>query len=129
MNQVGKNIKKFREKKKVTQDEMAQALFVTRQAISNWENGKTEPDIDTLQKIADYLKVTMEELIYGEKKKGEIYINTGTRNGSKAGLGIGVALAVVISYVKWHSIGWAVLHGILNWIYVIYFIIKYGWDG
>ncbi|NCA67796.1 MAG: XRE family transcriptional regulator, partial [Clostridia bacterium] len=70
MNQVGKNIKNFREKKKVTQEEMAQALFMTRQAISNWENGKTEPDIDTLQKIADFLNITMEELIYGVKKKG-----------------------------------------------------------
>ncbi|MDD4125008.1 MAG: helix-turn-helix transcriptional regulator [Eubacteriales bacterium] len=129
MNHVGKNIKKFREMKKVTQEEMAQALFITRQAVSNWENGKTEPDIDTLQKIADFLNVTMEELIYGVKKKTDIYIQTGARNSSKAGLGIGVALAVVISYVKWHSIGWAILHGILNWVYVIYFIIKYGWNG
>ena len=129
MNQVGKNIKRFREKKKITQEEMAQALFITRQAVSNWENGKTEPDIDTMQKIADFLNITMEELIYGEKKKGDIYIQTGACKGSKVGLGIGVALAVVISYVKWHSIGWAILHGILNWVYVIYFIIKYGWNG
>jgi len=32
---------------------------------------------------------------------------------------------VVISYVKWESIGWAILHGILNWFYVLYYIIKY----
>ncbi|NCA67939.1 MAG: hypothetical protein EOM87_07750, partial [Clostridia bacterium] len=63
------------------------------------------------------------------KKKGDICIQEGARKGSKAGLGIGVALAVVISYVNWHSIGWAILHGILNWAYVIYFIIKYGWNG
>ncbi len=86
MNQVGKNIKNFREKKKVTQEEMAQALFMTRQAISNWENGKTEPDIDTLQKIADFLNITMEELIYGVKKKGDICIQEGARKGSKLGL-------------------------------------------
>jgi transcriptional regulator with XRE-family HTH domain len=129
MNQVGKNIKKYREAKKATQDDMAKALFVTRQAVSNWETGKTEPDIDTMQKIAGFLNVSVEELIYGEKKCKDVYINTGARNGSKAGLGIGVALAIVISYVKWHSIGWAILHGLLNWIYVIYFVIKYGWNG
>lgn len=39
---------------------------------------------------------------------------------------IGVALAVVISYTTWKSISWAILHGILGWIYVIYYIITYG---
>ncbi|OUP44253.1 MULTISPECIES: helix-turn-helix transcriptional regulator [unclassified Pseudoflavonifractor] len=36
---VGKNIKKFRTAKQMTQDELAQQLNVTRQAVSNWENG------------------------------------------------------------------------------------------
>ncbi len=36
---VGKNIKKFREEKKLTQDALAEKLFVTRQAVSSWECG------------------------------------------------------------------------------------------
>ena len=39
--------------------------------------------------------------------------------------GFGSALAMVISYCAWHSIGWAILHGILGWVYVLYYVIKY----
>jgi len=38
---------------------------------------------------------------------------------------LGAVLAVVISYVHWGSIPWAILHGILGWFYVIYYVIKY----
>ena len=41
------------------------------------------------------------------------------------GISFGSALALVISYVNWHSIGWAIVHGILGWAYVIYYIIRY----
>lgn len=43
----------------------------------------------------------------------------------KTGISFGSALAMVISYSAWHSIGWAILHGILSWFYVIYYIIRY----
>jgi len=43
----------------------------------------------------------------------------------KSGITFGSALAMVISYTTWHSIGWAIIHGILSWVYVIYFIIRY----
>ena len=43
----------------------------------------------------------------------------------KTGISFGSALAMVISYVNWHSIGWAIIHGLLSWFYVIYYIIKY----
>ena len=43
----------------------------------------------------------------------------------KAGVSFGSALAMVISYVNWQSIGWAIFHGILGWVYVIYYAIKY----
>ncbi len=39
MSNVGKNIKKFRSEKGITQEELAEQLHVTRQAVSNWENG------------------------------------------------------------------------------------------
>jgi len=38
---------------------------------------------------------------------------------------LGIALATVISYTNWHSIPWAIFHGCLNWIYVIYYAIRY----
>ena len=44
---------------------------------------------------------------------------------AKAGISFGSALALVISYTTWHSVGWAIVHGLLSWVYVIYFIIRY----
>lgn len=123
---VGKNIKKLRENKKLTQDNLAEKLNVTRQAISNWETEKTQPDIDTLQKIAQILEVPIENLIYGTERKSTPAVKY-IKNVTK-GLSFGAALAMVISYVKWRSIGWAIFHAALNWIYVIYYIFKYGWS-
>ena len=51
--------------------------------------------------------------------------NNIVKGSAKAGISFGAALAMVISYVNWHSILWAIIHGILGWIYVIYYIIKY----
>lgn len=41
------------------------------------------------------------------------------------GIGFGCALAMVISYAKWNSILWAIIHGFLGWIYVLYYVIRY----
>ncbi|HPE15405.1 MAG TPA: helix-turn-helix transcriptional regulator [Oscillospiraceae bacterium] len=65
MNAVAKNIKKLRLGRKLTQEDLAQALFVTRQTVSNWENGKSQPDIDSLVKIAEALGTDAAALIYG----------------------------------------------------------------
>ena len=43
----------------------------------------------------------------------------------KTGISFGSALAMVISYTTWHSVGWAILHGLLSWVSVIYFVIRY----
>lgn len=43
----------------------------------------------------------------------------------KTGITFGSALAMVISYVNWHSVGWAIIHGLMGWLYVGYYIIKY----
>lgn len=132
MNNIGETIKKYREDNNITQDKLAEEMNVTRQAVSNWENSKTQPDIDTIFKLAQIFKVSVEEIIYGEKRKTITNVtnitNQSVGNTAKNGIGFGVALAMIISYVKWKSIGWAILHGLLNWIYVIYFIIKYGWN-
>ena len=43
----------------------------------------------------------------------------------KSGVTFGSVLAMVISYTTWKSIGWAIFHGLLSWVYVIYFILRY----
>ncbi len=44
---------------------------------------------------------------------------------AKAGIGFGTALAIAISWSANHSILWAIIHGILSWVYVIYYEIRY----
>ena len=43
----------------------------------------------------------------------------------KAGISFGSCLAMVISYTTWQSVLWAMIHGLLGWLYVIYYIIRY----
>ena len=122
---VGKNIKKFRERKGLTQDEVAERLNVTRQTVSCWETEKSQPDIETLQSLSQIFEVSVEELIYGKERKFTTIVENKTVQNVTKGLSFGSALAMVISYVTWKSIGWAILHGVLGWVYVIYFAIKY----
>ena len=49
---IPKNIKRLRQQAGLTQEQLAEKLFVTRQTVSLWENGKTQPDIETLERIA-----------------------------------------------------------------------------
>ena len=73
MTKVSKNIKELRKERNMTQDELAQKLFVTRQAVSSWENDRTQPDIFMLGKIREVFGVSIEELLYG---KEDIYMDT-----------------------------------------------------
>ena len=60
---IGKNIKKIREFNQLTQDELANKLYVTRQTISNYENNRSRPDIDMLMKIADALNANIQDIL------------------------------------------------------------------
>lgn len=73
---LDKNLKKLRKQYKLSQEELAKELNISRQAISRWEIGKTEPDIKTIQKIAKFYNVSIEELLSDEdtsSKKEEIF--------------------------------------------------------
>ena len=47
-------------------------------------------------------------------------------NRAGEGIGIGTIIAMYISWTMWHSILWVIVHGLLGWLYVIYFGVKYG---
>lgn len=62
MSQIGSNIKLLRRAKGVTQEELAEAVHVSFQAVSKWENGGA-PDIDTLPALANFFGVSIDELM------------------------------------------------------------------
>ena len=65
MRDIGKNIKQLRTQKNMTQDELAEKLFVTRQTVSNYETGRSRPDVEMLAKIAEVLDTDANTVIYG----------------------------------------------------------------
>lgn len=65
MTNVGRQIKKLRIARNMTQDDLAEQLFVSRQTVSNYETGKSNPDIDMLVRIAQIFETDVNCLIYG----------------------------------------------------------------
>lgn len=65
MRDIGNNIKDLRIRKQMTQDELAEMLFVTRQTVSNYETGKSRPDVDMLTAISQALGADVNEILYG----------------------------------------------------------------
>ena len=71
MRDIGKNIRSARVRKKMTQDALAEKLYVARQTVSNYETGHSRPDVEVLMKIAEILAVDIQELLYGPAEKPE----------------------------------------------------------
>ncbi|MBQ6163156.1 MAG: DUF2157 domain-containing protein [Clostridia bacterium] len=69
MAKISGNIRRFRNEKNMTQARLAELLFVTRQTVSSWETGRTQPDIEMLTALAEALDVRIEELIYGRRNR------------------------------------------------------------
>ncbi len=65
---IGQNIQALRKKNRVTQEQLADAVKVSSQAVSKWETGGCQPDTLTLPLIADYFNVSMDYLFYGCEK-------------------------------------------------------------
>ena len=63
---IGARIRACREQAGLTQAELAAAAFVTRQSVGNWEGGKTLPDVQSLQLVAQALGTTVDGLLGDE---------------------------------------------------------------
>ncbi|MBR4982156.1 MAG: helix-turn-helix transcriptional regulator [Lachnospiraceae bacterium] len=60
-------LQELRKNRGLTQEELAEALYVSRTAISKWESGRGYPSIDSLKEISNYFSVTIDDLLSGEK--------------------------------------------------------------
>lgn len=90
MNKISKNIKKLRSEQGFTQDKLAEELHVTRQAISSWETGRTQPDSQMLISLSEVFSVPIEMLIYGEKR------NTTVEEGNKTYMSTATVIIAVL---------------------------------
>ena len=65
--EFGVKLQELRKSKSLTQEELAEALYVSRTAISKWESGRGYPNIDSLKAIAKYFSVSLDQLLSGEE--------------------------------------------------------------
>lgn len=64
--ELGGQIKRYRTRLGLSQEELADRIFVTRQSVSNWENGRTYPDLQSLLRLSDLFGLSLDELIKGD---------------------------------------------------------------
>ena len=79
--ELGNRIKKFREKINMSQEELADKVYASRQTISNWENDKTYPDINSLKLLSNIFDVSLDNLIEGDIENMKKTINESDRKG------------------------------------------------
>jgi len=72
---IAENLKKLRNRKNVTQEELATYLNISFQTVSKWERSENMPDIQTLAALANYFDATTDELLGMEKIRGEFFTN------------------------------------------------------
>lgn len=65
--ELNEKLKELRQQKGLTQEELAQALYVSRTAVSKWESGRGYPNIDSLKLLADFFSVTVDDLLSGDQ--------------------------------------------------------------
>ena len=71
------------------------------------------------------IKLEIHNFMFAELRKSEYTEKTKMEDNKSTRITFGSALAMVISYTTWKSVGWAIFHGLLSWVYVIYFLLRY----
>ncbi|MBR5536676.1 MAG: helix-turn-helix transcriptional regulator [Clostridia bacterium] len=65
--EFGEKLQALRKSRGLTQEELAEALFVSRTAVSKWESGRGYPSIDSLKEVSGFFSVSIDDLLSGEK--------------------------------------------------------------
>ncbi|AXQ77606.1 XRE family transcriptional regulator [Streptococcus chenjunshii] len=60
-------LKKYRTERGMSQEELANKLFISRQAVSKWEKDEAKPDLDNVVKLSEIFDISLDELILGKE--------------------------------------------------------------
>lgn len=105
---LGEQLKKLRESKGFSQEDVAKKIGVTRQAVCKWENDKSYPDIDNLILLSEMYNVTLDELIKGNQSfKEKIHIDEEDEDFEKEnefGFYIGFGLLIMSAFIDYEGI-------------------------
>jgi len=123
--EIGNQIKKYRNELSLSQEELADKIFVTRQTISNWENEKNYPDIKSLVMLSSLFGISLDSLVKGDleemkKQIKESDIQEFHRQGTIMAIFMVLMMLSPIPLVRlFHWIGFAIW-GVLAVIGIVY---------
>lgn len=128
---VGEKLKKRRTTLNLTQDKVGEELGVTRQTISNWENGKSYPDIERIISLSELYELSLDELLKGDLDMVN-HLHKNTKNNQYLKFFIGLLLLnvflmgilIVGDPINKIVLGTLITLIALNVLYMFYLIIK-----
>lgn len=84
--ELGKRVKEHRARLGMSQEQLAEAIFVSRQTISNWETNRTYPDVQSLLLLSNLFEVSVDELIKGDVEEMKAVITAEAKKMNRLGL-------------------------------------------
>ena len=128
MMELGKRLKEYRNQSGMTQDELAERLYITRQTISNWENDKSYPDIHSLLMLGDLFNVSLDTLVKGDieimkEKIDQADIRSFKRDSNIFAVLLLTSMVSLIPLYRWIGIPGLILWAVLFAV-TIYYCVK-----
>ena len=99
---LGERLKDYRQREGLSQEQLAEILCVSRQAITKWENDKGVPDIDNLIAVSKMLGISLDELVMGEERMKDTAMKS--RENNKA-LHLVAAVSFSVAFICWFIAG------------------------
>ena len=126
--ELNTQIRKYRAGMKLSQEELAEKVYVTRQTISNWENGKSYPDIHSLLLLSSLFNVSLDQLIKGDieimkEEIKEVEINKLNRYGTIFTILLVVTIISAVPLVLWFDV-YGMAAGVILFGVTMYFALK-----
>lgn len=110
--ELGEHIKEHRSRLGMSQERLAEAIFVSRQTISNWETDRTYPDVQSLLLLSKLFDVSIDELVKGDVKEMKAVLTHEAKRLNKLGIimaacGAGTILWVLVTALM--DLSWAAI--------------------
>ncbi|HGI1747089.1 TPA: helix-turn-helix domain-containing protein [Streptococcus agalactiae] len=123
--EIGQQIIRYRKQQALSQEELAEKVYVSRQSISNWENDKTYPDIYSLLLLSQIFQVSLDQLIKGDIEKMKYTITQVDKKNFERDTKVMVTLMILLMissyplvyFLEWLGLGIFVLLSIITMTY------------
>lgn len=123
--EIGQQMIRYRKQQALSQEELAEKVYVSRQSISNWENDKTYPDIHSLLLLSQIFQVSLNQLIKGDIEKMKYTITQVDKKNFERDTKVMVTLMILLMissyplvyFLEWLGLGIFVLLSIITMTY------------